>query len=297
VQSLILGAVLFNAAMVLAALGVLGDLLSSQRITLQRIFERVRRVELELEVPPSHYEPGQPAADPHADHGGAAPVSTARAHRGARGASGMSHAVTRDAEGTVTGNTYDKYGSTNPVVKRLMAGSSAPLDELFTQAAPQSLLDVGCGEGGAHLQVGGSGSRPRPRGRDRPRGPRRSRPSGAAQGAQPRVPDHEGRAAAVRRRRVRRGAPRSRCSSTCPTRHTVAEMARVASVAPARLRPREPLWRGPEHGPRRVPQGPRQHARPRQPLVQALVRVAAGAPRRGRRGALAVPVDDAARRL
>ena len=63
VQSLILGAVLFNAAMVLAAMGVLGDLLSSQRITLQRIFERVRRVELELEVPPSHYEPGQPAAD------------------------------------------------------------------------------------------------------------------------------------------------------------------------------------------------------------------------------------------
>jgi glycosyltransferase involved in cell wall biosynthesis len=58
VQSLILGAVLFNAAMVLAALGVIGDLLSGQRITLQRIFERVRRVELELGVPPSHYEPG-----------------------------------------------------------------------------------------------------------------------------------------------------------------------------------------------------------------------------------------------
>src|SRR5215212_2629462 len=52
VQSLILGAVLFNAAMVLAAMGVLGDLLSGQRTTLQRIFERVRRVELELEVPP-----------------------------------------------------------------------------------------------------------------------------------------------------------------------------------------------------------------------------------------------------
>jgi glycosyltransferase involved in cell wall biosynthesis len=58
VQSLILGAVLFNAAMVLTALGVLGDLLSGQRITLQRIFERIRRVELELGVPPSHYEPG-----------------------------------------------------------------------------------------------------------------------------------------------------------------------------------------------------------------------------------------------
>jgi hypothetical protein len=60
VQSLILGAVLFNAAMVLSALGVLGDLISGQRITLQRIFERVRRVELELGVPPSHYEPGAP---------------------------------------------------------------------------------------------------------------------------------------------------------------------------------------------------------------------------------------------
>jgi glycosyltransferase involved in cell wall biosynthesis len=58
IQSLILGAVLFNAAMLLAALGVLGDLLSGQRIMLQRIFERVRRVELELGVPPSHYEPG-----------------------------------------------------------------------------------------------------------------------------------------------------------------------------------------------------------------------------------------------
>jgi 2-polyprenyl-3-methyl-5-hydroxy-6-metoxy-1,4-benzoquinol methylase len=55
--------------------------------------------------------------------------------------------VTRDAEGTVTGNTYDKYGSTNPVVRRLMAGFERTLDELFTQAAPQSLLDVGCGEG------------------------------------------------------------------------------------------------------------------------------------------------------
>jgi glycosyltransferase involved in cell wall biosynthesis len=58
VQSLILGAVLFNAGVVLGALGVIGDLLSGQRMMLQRVFERVRRIELELEVPPSHYEPG-----------------------------------------------------------------------------------------------------------------------------------------------------------------------------------------------------------------------------------------------
>jgi 2-polyprenyl-3-methyl-5-hydroxy-6-metoxy-1,4-benzoquinol methylase len=46
-----------------------------------------------------------------------------------------------------TGNTYDKYGSTNPVVRRLMAGFERSVDELFAQAAPGSVLDIGCGEG------------------------------------------------------------------------------------------------------------------------------------------------------
>jgi 2-polyprenyl-3-methyl-5-hydroxy-6-metoxy-1,4-benzoquinol methylase len=59
----------------------------------------------------------------------------------------LSSSVTVDREGTVTGNTYDKYSATNPVVKRLMARFESTLDELFRQATPQSLLDVGCGEG------------------------------------------------------------------------------------------------------------------------------------------------------
>jgi hypothetical protein len=59
VQSLILGAVLFIAAVVLWALGVIGDLLAAQRVMTQRTFERVRRIELELGVQPSHYEPGR----------------------------------------------------------------------------------------------------------------------------------------------------------------------------------------------------------------------------------------------
>jgi glycosyltransferase involved in cell wall biosynthesis len=58
VQSLILGAVLFNAAMLLAALGIIGDLLSANSTMVQRVFERVRRIELQLDTPPSHYEPG-----------------------------------------------------------------------------------------------------------------------------------------------------------------------------------------------------------------------------------------------
>jgi 2-polyprenyl-3-methyl-5-hydroxy-6-metoxy-1,4-benzoquinol methylase len=55
--------------------------------------------------------------------------------------------VTVSKDGVVTGNTYDKYGSTNPVVRRLMAGFERDLQELFTLAAPKSVLDVGCGEG------------------------------------------------------------------------------------------------------------------------------------------------------
>ncbi len=69
VQSLILGAVLFNAGVVVAALGVIGDLLSAQRSMIQRTHERVRRIELQLGVPPSHYEslavsPGAPGQPP-----------------------------------------------------------------------------------------------------------------------------------------------------------------------------------------------------------------------------------------
>jgi 2-polyprenyl-3-methyl-5-hydroxy-6-metoxy-1,4-benzoquinol methylase len=53
----------------------------------------------------------------------------------------------RTAPEVPTGNTFDKYGSGNPVVRRLMAGFEGALDELFARAAPDSVLDVGCGEG------------------------------------------------------------------------------------------------------------------------------------------------------
>jgi 2-polyprenyl-3-methyl-5-hydroxy-6-metoxy-1,4-benzoquinol methylase len=46
-----------------------------------------------------------------------------------------------------TGNTFDKYGSGNRIVKRLMAGFHEALDELWDVASPTSVLDVGCGEG------------------------------------------------------------------------------------------------------------------------------------------------------
>jgi 2-polyprenyl-3-methyl-5-hydroxy-6-metoxy-1,4-benzoquinol methylase len=55
--------------------------------------------------------------------------------------------VTVSRDGVVTGNTYDKYGSSNPLVRRLMSGFERTLEELFTVAAPRTVLDVGCGEG------------------------------------------------------------------------------------------------------------------------------------------------------
>ncbi|MBS1870479.1 MAG: glycosyltransferase [Actinobacteria bacterium] len=63
VQSLILGAVLFIAAMLLGALGVIGDLLAAQRTLSQRTFERVRRIELALGIAPSHYERGAESSE------------------------------------------------------------------------------------------------------------------------------------------------------------------------------------------------------------------------------------------
>jgi 2-polyprenyl-3-methyl-5-hydroxy-6-metoxy-1,4-benzoquinol methylase len=51
------------------------------------------------------------------------------------------------AQDVPTGNTFDKYGSSNPVVRRLMAGFEGALEDLFERADPASLLDVGCGEG------------------------------------------------------------------------------------------------------------------------------------------------------
>ncbi|MGD0384530.1 MAG: glycosyltransferase family 2 protein [Solirubrobacteraceae bacterium] len=85
VQSLILGAVLFNAGVVVAALGVIGDLLSAQRTMIQRTHERVRRIELQLGVRPSHYEalsdetPAPPASETAAPPRAAFPPPGAQA--------------------------------------------------------------------------------------------------------------------------------------------------------------------------------------------------------------------------
>ena len=50
-------------------------------------------------------------------------------------------------DGVIVGNTFDKYNSKNPIVRRLMGGFHAALEELIDQADPTEIHEVGCGEG------------------------------------------------------------------------------------------------------------------------------------------------------
>jgi glycosyltransferase involved in cell wall biosynthesis len=58
IQSLILGAILALTAVQMFGLGIVGDALAGQRVIAQRTLERVRRLELEAGIEPSHYEGG-----------------------------------------------------------------------------------------------------------------------------------------------------------------------------------------------------------------------------------------------
>ena len=155
----------------------------------------------------------------------------------------MSQAVTRDAEGTVTGNTYDKYGSTNPVVRRLMAGFERTLDELFVKAAPQSLIDVGCGEGVlTHKWAQRLGDK-------RIVGIDLEDPAIQAEWETRRTPNLEYRVMKAENLPFADGefdvATAIEVLEHVPDpAHTVAEMARIASGHLLVSVPREPLWRG-----------------------------------------------------
>jgi 2-polyprenyl-3-methyl-5-hydroxy-6-metoxy-1,4-benzoquinol methylase len=151
--------------------------------------------------------------------------------------------VTVDAEGTVTGNTYDKYGSTNPVVRRLMAAFERTLDELFEQADPASLLDVGCGEGvlthewakrlGDRRIVGIDLDDPLLHAEwDKRRAPNLTYQVMKAEN----LPFADGEFDVASAIEVLEHVPEPE--------HTVAEMARVASGWLLVSVPREPLWRG-----------------------------------------------------
>jgi SAM-dependent methyltransferase len=50
-------------------------------------------------------------------------------------------------DGIVIGNTYDKYGSRNPIIKLMMQGYERSLNKLVNNVNPTMIHEVGCGEG------------------------------------------------------------------------------------------------------------------------------------------------------
>ena len=147
-----------------------------------------------------------------------------------------------DPQAVPTGNTYDKYGSTNPVVKRLMVGFERELHELLGRARPRSIVDVGCGEGVLTEQWAERFPDARLVGIDlddpklRAEWERRSRPNlQFATGTGDRLPFGNGEFEAATAMEVLEHVPDPEA--------VVAEMARVSSGWVLASVPREPLWR------------------------------------------------------
>jgi len=124
VQSLILGAVLFIAAIVLWALGVIGDLLAAQRVLSQRTFERVRRVELEIGVPPSHlatshHEPGGAPAAAHPTGLPAAPTQAPDGDQSAGGSGVSGGEQSAGGSGVSAGETAERAAAEREAARAL----------------------------------------------------------------------------------------------------------------------------------------------------------------------------------
>ena len=151
IQSLILGAVLALTAVQMFGLGVVGDAIAGQRVIAQRTFERVRRLELEAGIGPSHYEPAlspRPARRPRA-YTRAAPRSAIEArsasepHRsgpGRRGRQRLRQVRDRETHRAAAGG-------------RLPGAAGALVDRTGAAEAHE----VGCGEGELACRLAAAG--------------------------------------------------------------------------------------------------------------------------------------------
>ena len=182
------------------------------------------------------------------------------------------------------GNVYDKYGTSNPIARRLMAGFMSQLDELVERTGAREAHEVGCGEGELAIRLARRGIRMRgtdafPQVLEEAR--RRAETAGveidfeASAGRDPRP-----RSPCRRADRLLRGAraprgPGARARGPGRPGSPVADRERPPRAALARAQPGAALLR------RRA----RQHPRPPEPLVQARLRAVSHAPVRGNRDA------------
>jgi SAM-dependent methyltransferase len=59
------------------------------------------------------------------------------------------------------GNVYDKYGTSNPIARRLVAGFISELDQLVARTGAREVHEVGCGEGELSIRLARAGLRVR----------------------------------------------------------------------------------------------------------------------------------------
>ena len=156
----------------------------------------------------------------------------------------MTERCVAESTAVPTGNTYDKYGSTNPVVKRLMAGFERDMQELLDSRGPESIVDVGCGEGVLTEQW--AAALPRRRAWSASTSTTRScaREWERRHASEPRVHDRHGRPASRSPTASSRRRPPWRCWSTCPIPRPCWPRWRASSSRWLLVSvPREPLWR------------------------------------------------------
>lgn len=65
------------------------------------------------------------------------------------------------AQAQPAGNHYDKYGTTNPIARRLMQGFLHAFDALAAQVPVSAALEIGCGEGELSIRLARCGFRMR----------------------------------------------------------------------------------------------------------------------------------------
>ena len=265
IQSLILGATLFIVAVQLLALGVVGDILAGSRVLQQRILERVRRVELQLGVEPSHYEPGATQGEREATTGAQPARPPASRHPGPTDPPARRSSCERRRRGPERGRPHREH--LRQVRVHEPGGQAA--DGRLPRAASTS-----------------SGRAPRPSrcstwAAARACSPSSGRSASATgawwaststtrswraeweqrQRAEPRVPDRGRHRALVRRRRVRHGhRDRGARARARPGGHAGRDGARGAPPAARVGAARAALARA-QRGARRLPGRARQHAR------------------------------------